>query len=325
MINLVTLPIATLLLLLLQAMFAGSEISLLSCDKGKIRSKADKGLASAKLVTQSINKIEEYVATSLVGENLCIVINTVLVSSFIEKTYPDYDPHLLSVLILTPLIVIFGQVIPKSVFQKKSNSFVLKTIYFSLIFSFLFKPLLFLVRFLTNIIVKIIGTKSKLITREELIHALETESAVENSSQQFRDKILNQIFLFDTVKVRDIMIPIDSVAAIDLNSNVADATRLIEETGFSRFPIYDTKKNQIKGIVHAFYLLGRSGNELVSKFADDCFFVEENYLASRLLDELKESKSSLAIVGTSKNAVGIVTVEDILEEVLGEIEDEHDM
>ena len=64
---------------------------------------------------------------------------------------------------------------------------------------------------------------------------------------------------------------------------------------------------------------------MVSKFADDCFFVEENYLASRLLDELKESKSSLAIVGTSKNAVGIVTVEDILEEVLGEIEDEHDM
>jgi len=139
MINLVTLPIITLLLLLLQAMFAGSEISLLSCDKGKIRSKADEGLASAKLVMQSINKIEEYVATSLVGENLCIVINTVLVSSFVEKTYPNYDPHLLSVIILTPLIVIFGQVIPKSVFQKQSNFFVLKTIYFSLIFSFLFK------------------------------------------------------------------------------------------------------------------------------------------------------------------------------------------
>ena len=132
MINIVTLPIITLMLLILQAMFAGSEISLLSCDKGKIRSKADQGLGSAKLVMRSINRIEEYVATSLVGENLCIVVNTVLVSSFLEKAYPNYDPHLLSVIILTPLIVIFGQVIPKSIFQKQSNFFVLKTIYFSL-------------------------------------------------------------------------------------------------------------------------------------------------------------------------------------------------
>jgi CBS domain containing-hemolysin-like protein len=121
------------------------------------------------------------------------------------------------------------------------------------------------------------------------------------------------------------MIPIVDVAAIDLNSNVADAKKLIEQTGFSRFPIYDMKKNQIRGIIHAFYLLGRPNNELVSNLADDCFFVEENYLASRLLDELKESKSNLAVVGTPKNAVGIVTIEDILEEVLGEIEDEHDM
>ena len=93
MINLITLPIITLVLLILQAMFAGSEISLLSCDKGRIRSKADQGLPSAKLVMSSINKIEEYVATSLVGENLCIVINTVLVSSFVETAYPQYDPH----------------------------------------------------------------------------------------------------------------------------------------------------------------------------------------------------------------------------------------
>ena len=325
MINIVTLPIITLMLLILQAMFAGSEISLLSCDKGKIRSKADQGLGSAKLVMQSINRIEEYVATSLVGENLCIVVNTVLVSSFLEKAYPNYDPHLLSVIILTPLIVIFGQVIPKSIFQKQSNFFVLKTIYFSLIFNFLFKPLLFLVRFLTDLIVRIIGTKSKLITREELIHVLETSSALENSSQQFRDRILNKIFLFDRIKVKDIMISIDNVISIDLNKNVADAKKLVKQTGFSRFPIYDAKKNKIRGIVHVFYLLDRQDNELISNFLDDCLFVKEDYLASKLLDELKEAGAGLAIVGTSDNALGIVTIEDILEEILGEIEDEHDI
>ena len=87
--------------MILQAIFAGAEISLLSCDKSTIKSKADGGNSSAILVMGSIDNIEEYVATSLVGENLCIVINTVLVSSFIERTYTNYDPHLLTVLVLS--------------------------------------------------------------------------------------------------------------------------------------------------------------------------------------------------------------------------------
>ena len=89
MINFITLPLITLFLLTLQAIFAGSEIALLSCDKSKIRSKADSGSSAAKLVMKSINRIEEYVSTSLVGENLCIVINTVIVSidAGTEETY----------------------------------------------------------------------------------------------------------------------------------------------------------------------------------------------------------------------------------------------
>ena len=91
------------------------------------------------------------------------------------------------------------------------------------------------------------------------------------------------------------------------------------------FRIYDAKKNKIRGIVHVFYLLDRQDNELISNFLDDCLFVKEDYLASKLLDELKEAGAGLAIVGTSDNALGIVTIEDILEEILAEIEDEHDI
>ncbi len=324
MINLITLPIITLVLLFLQAIFAGSEISLLSCDKGIIRSKADQGLPSARLVMNSIDKIEEYVATSLVGENLCIVINTVLVSSFIEKSYPQFDPHLLSVIILTPLIVIFGQVVPKSIFQNQSNVLVLKTIYFSLIFSYLFKPLLFIVKFLTDMIVKIIGTRSKLITREELIHVLETGSKQETSSKQFRDKILNKIFLFDKITVAEIMIPMKKVKFIEPSKKIIDAKEIIKSTGYSRLPVYDSINNSIKGVLHAFYLLDEKENNPIYDYIDKCFFVDKDYLVSKLLDDLKGAKLSMAIVGGPDNPMGIVTIEDILEEVLGEIEDEHD-
>tara|TARA_Y100001960_G_scaffold106117_1_gene114082 strand:+ start:920 stop:1897 length:978 start_codon:yes stop_codon:yes gene_type:complete len=325
MINLITLPIITLVLLILQAMFAGSEISLLSCDKGRIRSKADQGLPSAKLVMSSINKIEEYVATSLVGENLCIVINTVLVSSFVERAYPQYDPHILSVIILTPLIVIFGQVVPKSIFQNQSNTLVLKTIYFSIIFSYLFKPLLFIVKYLTDLIVRMIGTRSKLITREELMHVLETGSMLESSSKQFRDKILKKIFLFDKTTVEQIMIPMESVTSIDLSKKVIDAKKIIKDTGYSRFPVYDYFSSSIKGVIHAFYLLDEEDNKSLDNYITECFFVDKDYLASKLLDDLKGAKVSMAIVGKPENPMGIVTIEDILEEILGEIQDEHDL
>ena len=311
-------------MLILQAIFAGSEISLLSCDKSTIKSKADAGNSSAILVMGSIGKIEEYVATSLVGENLCIVINTVLVSSFIERTYTNYDPHLLTVLVLTPLMVIFGQVVPKSIFQRQSNFFVLKTIYFSKFFRVLFNPFLFLIQFLTNFIVNIIGTKNKLITREELIHELEIQSASENSSEQFRDKILNKILLFDKVTVRDIMIPIDKAVSVSFVKTVGEVKELIRETGYSRFPVYELNKDQIKGTVHACYLLEENDSQSIESFLDKCFYVSEDSLVSTLLDEMKNARSHMAIVGNSQKSIGLVTLEDIFEEILGEIEDEHD-
>ena len=313
-----------MILLCIQALFAGSEISLLSCDKVTIKSKADSGNSSAQIVMNSIDKIEEYVATSLVGENLCIVINTVLLSSFIEENFVEYDPHLLSILILTPLIVIFGQVVPKSVFQRQSNFFVLKTIYFSRFFRILFMPFLFLIEFLTNFIVGIIGTKNKLITREELMHELEIQSELENSSQQFRDKILNKILLFDKVTVKDIMIPIEESILISINKTTKDVKRLVKETGFSRFPVYDLTKSQIKGTIHACYFLDENDANSIAPFVDKSFFVDEDSLVSSLLNEMKNARSHMAIVGTARRAIGLVTLEDIFEEVLGEIEDEHD-
>ena len=324
MINIFTLPVITLLLLLIQALFAGSEIALLSCDKAKIRSRADSGSSSAKLVMNSINKIEEYVSTSLVGENLCIVINTVILSFYVQRNYPQYDPHLISVIVLTPLIVIFGQVVPKSVFQKQSTALVLRTIYFSIFFSIIFKPLLIIVKVITDLIVSLIGTKGKLVTREELIHALEVESSVENSSESFRDKILNKIFLFDRIRVRDIMIPINRVESLSFDSTVGEAKKIINKTGFSRLPVYKNKFNNIIGFIHSSYLLGKDDNLPLDSFIDSGFYTSENNLASNLLNEIRKSKLNLAIVGERSSASGIVTLEDILEEVIGEIEDEHD-
>ena len=157
-----------------------------------------------------------------------------------------------------------------------------------------------------------------------MIHELETQSAIENSSQQFRDKILNKILLFDKVTVRDIMIPIENNVLLSLNQNAKDVKELVRQTGHSRFPVYDLNRSKIKGTIHACYFLDEKDTVNIKPFLDKCFFVKEETLVSTLLDEMKNARSHMAIVGNPENATGLVTLEDIFEEILGEIEDEHD-
>ena len=116
------------ILLILQAFFAGSEIALISCDKIKIRSLAESGSRSAKLVLSAYKDVDKYLSTSLVGINLALIISTLILTFYIENNYGK-SSEFYTVLILSPLIVIFGQVVPKAVFQSKRNSIILWAIY----------------------------------------------------------------------------------------------------------------------------------------------------------------------------------------------------
>ena len=173
-----------------------------------------------------------------------------------------------------------------------------------------------------NATVTVAHTSTKNI--EELIHALEVESSVEDSTESFRDKILNKIFLFDKVRVRDIMIPINRVELLPIDSTIGQAKKIIEKTGFSRLPVYQNKIKNIVGVIHSSYLIGKSDDMKIEEIIEEGLYTNEKSLASKLLNEIRKSKFNLVIVGEKTSASGIVTLEDILEEIVGEIEDEHD-
>jgi len=161
------------LLLILQAFFAGSEIALISCDKIKIRSLANNGSKSAKLVLSAYNEVDKYLSTSLVGINLALILSTLILTFYIEKNYGK-SSEFYTVLILSPLIVIFGQVVPKAVFQSKRNSIILWAIYPLWVASRIFYPILIIVSFFTTFLMKLIGKKkNSSITRDELLDVLE--------------------------------------------------------------------------------------------------------------------------------------------------------
>ena len=311
-------------LLVIQAFFAGSEIALISCDKIKIRSLADNGSTSAKLVLDAYDQVERFLSTSLVGINLSLILNTLLLTFFLEEKY-GVGSELYTVLILSPLIVIFGQVVPKAVFQSRRNTIILWAIYPLWIISKLFFPILFFVDLFTKGLWKIIGKeKDTSITREELIDVIEGDKS--KPVTDYDKRVLKRIFGFSETRVDEIMIPLVNVKAIEENAYVRQAIDLIKATGHTRIPVFSERIDNIKGILHAFYLLGFDNtSDPVKRYTRPAYYVPESKLVSELLDEMKEERITMAIVVDEYGgAVGILTIEDILEEVVGEIEDEYD-
>ena len=312
-----------LISLILQAFFAGSEIALISCDKVKMKALADEGSNSAKLVLSAFDQVEQFLSTTLVGINLSLIISTIVLTFYIQEKYGQ-GGELYTVLILSPLIIIFGQIVPKSVFQKRRNTIVLWAIYPLWVASKIFYPILIFVNIFTRHLLNLIGkTESTFITREELIDVIEGD--ITAPTIDYKERIIKRIFRFSETTVEEVMIPLIQVKALGEDLKVGDAIRLIKETGHSRIPVFSERVDNITGMLHSFYLLGADPNDAVKNYSQPPFYVPESKPVDELLDEMKEGTAGMAVVVDEYGgAVGVMTLEDILEEVVGEIEDEYD-
>lgn len=310
-------------LLAVQAFFAGSEIAIISCNKVKIKVLAEKGSKNAKLFMRLLPEIEMLLSTSLVGINLSLIVSTVVLTFYLENKL-GHASEFYTIAILSPLIVVFGQVVPKAIFQTHSDKMALIIIYPLWIASKLFSPALYVVRIFIKAMMKSIGrTEAPLVTREELIEAIQIEEAV--SKRPIEELIMKRIFEFSETRADEIMIPLVHLKAVSGNTSVKDTVKLIKETGHTRLPIYEERVDNITGVLHAFYLIGADDETPVKTFSKEPRYVPESKPVDELLDDMKRSRTGMAIVVDEYGgAVGAVTIEDILEEVVGEIEDEYD-
>ena len=312
-----------LLFLILQAFFAGSEIALISCDKIKMRSLAEEGSAAAGLVLDAYSKIESFIGTTLIGVNLSLIINTLVLTFYFEESFGQRS-GLYTVAVLSPLIVVFGQVVPKAVFESKRNSIVLWIIYPLWVFSKLFYPVLFFVNLFTRGILSRPGKNMSSITREELEGVMEEDE--DKPSSDYKRRVLRRIFGYSETTVGEIMIPLVRVDALEKRSTLRDVRRLIAEKSHSRIPIFSDRVDNITGILNSFYVLGEQDlDKSVEQYALPPFYVPESKLVNELMDEMKGGRAGMAVVVDEYGgSVGIITLEDIIEEVVGEIEDEYD-
>ena len=325
-----------ILSLLFSAFFSGMEIAYVSSNRLNLEIEKNKLGLIPKILSIITQNPSRFIATMLIGNNFVLVIYGIFMGQFILDNNPFIDMSsineftvvLIQTLVSTFLILIIAEFIPKVLFQIYSNLsmkiFALPAYFFYIILY----PITSLVTIISNFILKkffkVNKDESKIsFSKLELENYIEKE--IENSDKNLDTEIeiFQNALELSEIKARDIMVPRAEIIAADISIQIRDIKDVFEKTGFSKIPIFDDTIDNIIGYVHSFDFLKKPEN--IKDLIIPIEFVPEPMLVNDILEQLTKQRKSIAVVideygGTS----GIITVEDIVEELFGEIEDEHD-
>jgi len=326
-----SIPIHILIILicvLSEAFFSGSEIALVSVDKIQLRHLSKKGHRAAALALKLLEKPEWILGTTLLGTNLSTITSTTVSASLFYKLFgPAGIP--VSILAMAFTNWIFAEIVPKSIFQQLTNQLTPKISYVIRFFSLLFFPVVWVFSKTANILVTLFmgkqhDKKIPFVTKEEMKHMMNFKHSKSDVKQSER-QMINRLLDFSETEVSEIMVPLIDVKAISARATVKDAVSLFVESKHRRLPVFHKRIDRIIGILNNFDILGEKGSKKIKHFIRKAYYVPPTKKAAVLLKELQNSGVNIAIIVDEFGGTeGIVTIEDILEEVVGEIEDEYD-
>jgi putative hemolysin len=312
--------------LLLKGFFSGSEIAMVNSDKVKLRHMAKTGDRGAGMVLKLFRSPDVILGTTLVGTNLATVtISTLGALIFIENFGAAGD--MISVIVLTPVLLILGEVVPKSIFQQKADTIASRVILALRFFSYLFYPVIFIFSRVARFITRIVGggtvPQNMFITREELRVMLEMPESASNPTATVRKRIRRIIRFADTT-VGEAMIPLADVVGLNEARPMKEAVRLVMKYGFNRLPLYRGNMTNIKGVLtlSSWDLMQPDIlEEPTSDYVSSVLYLSPRQTIDEALPKLQAREDHMAVVVDEfGSAVGILTMEDVFEEVVGEID-----
>ncbi|MDD5643066.1 MAG: hemolysin family protein [Syntrophales bacterium] len=314
--------------LLLEAFFSASEIALISANRRRLRERAEQGHRGAALALKLVQAPERLVATTLLGSNLAEISSSILVTAFLIEVMGQTG-EIVAVLLLPPLILILAEITPKSIGRQLADSLAQRLGPILWVVSWIIYPVTFIFAGLSRAVLFLLGSRHPsqmpFITREDL-HLVVKKSGPEVDLETPERQIIQRILHFSLHSVKEAMVPLIRVAAIPDTLTVAQTLEEFRTSRFSRLPVYHRRIDNLIGVVHAFDLLGEEAlHRSIRAFMRPITYVPELKKIDRLLAEMQRQAIHLAaVVDEYGGAVGIVTIEDLLEEIVGEIADEFD-
>jgi len=322
--------ILIIIMILLEAYFAGTETAIISASEIKLRamiskkrnSEWDKKIRRVLFMMKNTDKV---LSALLVGTNICIVTAASLSSMLFIKHFGTSGEYY-STLVITTLILIFGEIFPKSIFRKIAEPVLIKTVWFLEFVTNIFFPVVSFIVKITHRITSTKGTEEKknkfFLTKDDL-KSIFNITANNGVIKEFDKKILYSVFDFGTTYAREIMVPLIDIILIRNDKKVIDVITLSEKTGFSKIPVFAKQVYNIIGYINVNNLFKAKSNENLAKYIEKAYYVPESKKIDDLFVEMNKKKLPVVFIVDEYGGVsGLITLEDIVEEIVGEIEDE---
>ncbi|MGB0637886.1 MAG: hemolysin family protein [Myxococcota bacterium] len=312
---------AILVLFPMSGFFSGSEIALVSADRLKLQKDAENGRRGAIIALSMLAKPTHMLGTCLVGTNLCAIALATLGTQMVIENSTVHPS--LAFLFVVPFTLTLGEMIPKAVYQHHADTLVPLVVFPLRVFAFILTPILLFF----DVVARLAGGgdhRERVVTRSEIRVLMD---AADDPNLTPEDKaMIRRVFAFTEAVVEDAMVPLINVVAVAEDSTCADAAEAMIRSGHSRLPIYRERVDDIVGVIlHQDLMTEEDWSKRVSEIARTPLFVPETKRVDHLLLDLRRARHRMAVaVDEYGGSVGIISVEDLLEEIVGEIEDESD-
>jgi len=317
---------AMVVLLILSAYFSATETAFTSLNRIKIKNMADDGNRKARKVLDLVEHFDKVLSTILIGNNIVNIANTAIATVFFVSLYGSYGPTVATV-VMTVTVLIFGEISPKNLAKDNPESFAMFAAPILSVLMVVFAPFNWIFSQWKKLLDVIFKKKDDSgITEDELITMVE-EAETAGSLESDQSELIQNAIEFEALKAEDVLTPRVEIEAIDIESTEDEIAEQFLKTGFSRLPVYKDDLDTILGVLNQkdFHNYIYHKDKTVSDFIKPVVFCGESMSAAVLLKRMQKEKCQIAIVVDEYGGTtGLVAMEDILEELVGEIYDEHE-
>ena len=337
--------IILVILILINAFFASAEIAFISLNDAKIDIQAKEGNKKAKKIQNMLKNPSKFLATIQIGVTLAGFLSSAFASdTFADKLSPALNMWIpsvsistwksISIIIITIILsyftLVFGELVPKRIAMKYYEKVSFASIGIIKTISVVTAPFVKFLTFSTNLVSKLFGVTGEEednVTEEE-IRMMVDVGEEKGTIQEEEKEMINNVFEFNDKVVSEIMVPRNKIFALDIDMTISEVIeKLSADMRYSRIPVYDETMDNIKGIIYIkdILLSNKNKNSKIKSLVKEAYFVSETKRVNELFQELRKDKKQIAIVlDEYGGTAGMVTMEDILEEIVGEIYDEYD-
>lgn len=318
--------IAIVILVAFSGFFSATETAFTSLNRIRVKNMAGEGNKRAELVLQLEEEYDKLLTTILIGNNIVNIASTSIATVMFVSLYGAYGPTV-STVVITVVVLIFGEISPKGIAKEKSESFAMISAPIIRVLMVILTPVNFIFTKWKVVLARVFKLgEDKMITEDELLTIVEEAETVGGIDNEQSELIQNAIE-FNDLEAWDVLTPRIDMKAIDVEDSKESVADLFKKTGFSRVPVYEDDVDKIMGILNQkdFHNYIAGTNKNISDYIKPVVFVSATIKIAVLLKKMQQMKTHMAIVVDEYGGTeGLVTMEDIIEELVGEIYDEHD-